>query len=205
MPNVFLLGRPGCGKSLVYRLLEEELRSAGYRGELMRIDDFPVLKHIFDTDVGHKRHRPAPGGGVKITDNTVWDDLSKALNEKALELQSPDRLLFIEFSRDSYVRALKHFSPEVLSNSMIVYIDAPFDVCWERNARRAREEQGLDAHLVSREEMEKTYARDDHEELPKHLAVPMLVVRNYGDVQELRAELASVVERLRTTLLRAGD
>jgi len=197
MPNVFLLGRPGCGKSLVYRLLGEELRSAGYRGELMRIDDFPVLKRIFDTDVGHKRHRPAPGGGVKITDDTVWDDLSKALNEKALEFQSPSRLLFIEFSRDSYVRALKHFSPEVLSNSIIVYIDAPFDICWERNLRRTREEEGLDAHLVSREEMEKTYARDDHEELSKRVGVPVLVVRNYGGVQELRAELANIVKKLR--------
>jgi len=197
MPNVFLLGRPGCGKSLVYRLLEEELRSAGYKGELMRIDDFPVLKHVFDTDIEYKRHRPAPGGGVKITDDTVWDDLSKALNEKALELQSPDRLLFIEFSRDNYVRAFKHFSPEVLMNSIIVYIDAPFDLCWERNLRRASEEEGLDAHLVSREEMEKTYARDDHEELPKHIAAPVLVVRNYSGVQELRTELAGVVGKLR--------
>ena len=177
MPNVFLFGRPGCGKSLVYRLLEEELRSAGYRGELMRIDDFPILKRIFDTDVRYKRHRPAPGGGVKITDDKVWDDLSEALNEKALELQSPNRLLFIEFSRESYTRALKHFSPEVLENSIIVYIDVPFDLCWERNLRRALEERGLDAHLVSREEMERTYALDDHEELPKRVAAPVLVIK----------------------------
>lgn len=197
MPNVFLLGRPGCGKSLVYRLLEEELRSAGYGGELMRIDDFPVLKRIFDTDVEYKRHRPAPGGGVKITDDTVWDDLSKALNEQALKLQSPSRLLFIEFSRNAYVRAFKQFSPRVLKNSIIVYIDAPFDVCWERNLRRAREEEGLDAHLVSREEMEKTYARDDHEELQKHVVAPVLIVKNESDeIENLKGELKKVVKKL---------
>ncbi|MBA7593266.1 hypothetical protein ES703_00184 [subsurface metagenome] len=197
MPNVFLIGRPGCGKSVVYRILEEELRARGYKGELKRADDFPFLKRIFDTDVEYKRHRPAPGGGVKITDDTVWDDLARALNEQALKLQDPNHLLFIEFSRDNYVRAFKHFSPKILQNSVVVYIDVPFDLCWERNARRVREEKGLDAHLVSREEMEKTYARDDHEELPKHVDVPVLVVKNDSDdFGKLRGELQKVVQKL---------
>jgi hypothetical protein len=203
MPNVFLIGRPGCGKSVVFRIIEEELRKKGFKGELKRIDDFPLLKHIFDTDVEQKRHRPAPGGGLKVTDDTVWDDLAKGLNDQALKLQSPDRLLFIEFSRDDYVRAFKNFSPKILKNSLIVYVDAPFDVCWERNARRVREEKGLDAHLVSREEMEKTYARDDHENLPKHVSSPVLVVKNDSDnLGYLREELQRVVGRLEKGFLR---
>jgi adenylate kinase family enzyme len=198
MPNVFLIGRPGCGKSAVYKLLAEQLREMGYKGELVRIDDFPILKRIFEQDVEQKRHRRLPEGGMKITDDGVWDDLSRALNEQALELQSPGRLLFIEFSRDSYARAFKHFSPEVMRNSVILYIDAPFDICWERNARRVREEKGLDAHLVSREEMEKTYARDDNEELSEHVDVPVLVVKNESDdVEKLRGELQKVVQKLK--------
>jgi len=197
MPNIFLIGRPGCGKSAVFRILEEQLRAKGFKGELKRIDDFPLLKHIFDTDVQHKRHRPAPGGGLKVTDDTVWDDLAKGLNDQALKLQSPNRLLFIEFSRDKYIRAFKNFSRELLKNSLIVYVDAPFDVCWERNARRVREEKGLDAHLVSREEMEKTYAWDDHEELAKHVEAPVLVVKNDSDdLKRLRRELEKVVDKL---------
>jgi adenylate kinase family enzyme len=203
MPNIFLIGRPGCGKSVVFRILEEQLRARGFKGELKRIDDFPLLKHIFDTDVEHERHRPAPGGGLKVTDDTVWDDLAKGLNDQALKLQSPDRLLFIEFSRDNYVRAFKNFSPRILKNSLIVYVDAPFDVCWERNARRVREEKGLDAHLVSREEMEKTYARDDHKELPKHVSALVLVVKNDSDdLGCLREELRKVVGRLEKDFLR---
>ncbi|MDI6820476.1 MAG: AAA family ATPase [Candidatus Hodarchaeaceae archaeon] len=198
MPNVFLIGRPGCGKSAVYKLLEEELRAAGYGGKLMRIDDFPILKQIFDEDIEHRRHRPIPEGGVKVTDDAVWDDLTKALNQRALKLQDPNLLLFIEFSRDSYVRAFKNFSPEILRNSLILYIDAPFDVCWERNARRALEERGLDAHLVSWEEMEKTYARDDSKELPRYVDAPILVVKNDSDdIQKLRRELQKVVKKLK--------
>ena len=192
-----MIGRPGCGKSVAYRILEEELRARGYDGEFKRADDFPFLKHIFDTDVEYKRHRPAPVGGVKVTDDRVWDDLARALNEEALKLQAPNRLLFIEFSRDNYVRAFKHFSPKILQNSIVVYVDAPFDLCWERNARRVRKEKGLDAHLVSREEMEKTYARDDHEELPGHVDVPVLVVKNDSDdFGKLRGELQKVVQKL---------
>jgi hypothetical protein len=138
-----------------------------------------------------------------VTDDTVWDDLAKGLNDQALKLQSPDRLLFIEFSRDNYIRAFKNFSPKILKNSLIVYVDAPFDVCWERNARRVREEKGLDAHLVSREEMEKTYARDDHKELPKHVSALVLVVENDSDdLGRLREELRKVVGRLEKDFLR---
>ena len=201
MPNVFLIGRPGCGKSVVYRILAEELRARGYESELKRVDDFPFLKRIFDTDIEYKRHRPAPGGGVKITDDTVWDDLARALNEQALKLQDPNRLLYIEFSRDNYVRAFKHFSQKILQNSVVVYIDVPFDLCWERNARRVREEKGLDAHLVSREEMEKTYLHDDSEELPNHIDVSVLRVKNdTDDFGKLQAELKMVVDRLAAIL-----
>lgn len=200
MPNVFLLGRPGCGKSAVFRILEEALRANGYKGELTRLDDFPLLKHMFDTDTEYKRHRPAPGGGVKVTDDTVWDDLIKGLDEQAKGLQGPDRLLFIEFSRDSYARAFKNFSPEVLKDSLAVYIDAPFDVCWARNVRRVEQERemGHDSHLVSREEMEKTYAKDDGVELPKFLNIPVLVVKNdTDDVNDLKRELGKVVGKLK--------
>ena len=198
MPNVFLIGRPGCGKSIIYKLLAEQLRARGYKGELMRIDDFPILKRIFEQDVEQKRHRRFPGGGMKITDDRVWDDLSMALNEQALKLQSPGRLLFIEFSRDSYVRAFRHFSHEVMRDSVILYIDAPFDLCLERNARRAREEKGLDAHLVSREEMEETYLHDDHEELQEHVRAPVLVMKNYSDdIKSLKSELQKIVVKLK--------
>ena len=200
MPNVFLIGRPGCGKSIVYKILVEQLRARGYKGDIMRVDDFPILKGIFEQDVEQKRHRRFPGGGMKITDDNVWRDLSMALNEQALKLQSENRLLFIEFSRDSYVQAFKHFSPEVMQNSAIIYIDAPFDVCWERNARRAREEKGLDAHLVSREEMEKTYLHDDHEELQKRVEMPVFIVKNYSDdIKSLKSELEKVVDKLGIT------
>lgn len=40
MPNVFLIGRPGCGKSAVYKILEEELRDWGYQGKMSELMTF---------------------------------------------------------------------------------------------------------------------------------------------------------------------
>ncbi|MFN4133818.1 MAG: hypothetical protein ACK4GQ_05575, partial [Candidatus Hadarchaeales archaeon] len=204
--NIFLLGRPGCGKSAVFHILERELRKRGYGGEIKRIDDFPILKKIFESDVEFKRHRPCPEGGVKVTDDTVWDDLIKGLDRQAKEFLGRDIILFIEFSRDSYRRAFKNFSPEVLKDSVVVYIDAPFDICWERNVRRARLESGLDAHLVSREEMEKTYLHDDHEELQRELDLPVVIVKNDLDGTELlEKELEKVAGNIDTANRELND
>lgn len=202
MPNVFLLGRPGSGKSAVYRIIKEELRERDYDIEAKRIDDFPLLQQIFEEDTEHERHRPAEDGeGVKITDDTVWDDLSKALNEYAKKLQSHDRLLFIEFSRESYVRAFQNFSPEVMENSIAVYIDCPFEICWERNVERWKGGEGIDAHLVSKEEMRETYGEDDHDELSENIDIPLLYVKNdYSGLDRLRKEIQEVIEELQKVI-----
>jgi len=53
---IFLLGRPGCGKSIVYRLLADLIRREKLANETMRIDDFPILKEIAEQDKDFKKH-----------------------------------------------------------------------------------------------------------------------------------------------------
>jgi hypothetical protein len=51
--------------------------------------------------------------------------------------------------------------------------------------------------------MEKTYARDDHRNLPKHVSALVLVVKNDSDdLGCLREELRKVVGRLEKDFLR---
>ncbi len=51
-----MLDHPGCGKSVIYNMLGERLRKEKLASEVMRIDDFPVLKDIVDEDKEFKRH-----------------------------------------------------------------------------------------------------------------------------------------------------
>jgi len=204
---VFLLGRPGSGKSAVYRMLGQRLREEGLASDITRIDDFPVLRELLDRDTEFKRHYRKEGGFV-VTDFTILDDVLEEINSKLKELEQSGRVTFVEFARARYANALKNFDREVLDHSLILYIYCPFDVCVERNVRRFREARGkdIDEHIVPTDIMEHYYRYDDYEELclkseaelRRHVTVPLVVVRN--DVEgmgQLERELEKVMDFLK--------
>ncbi|NLB34274.1 MAG: AAA family ATPase [Elusimicrobia bacterium] len=182
---VFLLGTPGCGKSEFYRRLTKRFKEEGMYDEFPRVDDFPKLWNIFMEDEKSgkwERCRKTDDGGYKVTDPTVWDDILKEVNKDILELKSKaseNSIIFIEFSRPNYVHSItNNFSEEILKDSIAVYMDVPFEVCWERNVRRHEKalDAGSDDHLVSREEMEETYGSDDKGDLEEKLPFPVVFI-----------------------------
>jgi len=200
---IFLLGRPGCGKSVIYNMLGERLRKEKLASEVMRIDDFPVLKDIVDEDKEFKRHLRKEGG-FEVTDLSMLDDVLKRINGQLKKLEKPGRVIFVEFSRNSYIHAMKNFDRDVLNRSLILYIYAPFDVCLERNVRRFREEpKGLDDHIVPSDMMKKYYRHDDYEELylkseaelKQQVPASLVVVRNDAEgLERLKLELEKAVK-----------
>jgi adenylate kinase family enzyme len=193
-----LLGRPGCGKSIIYNMLGERLRKEKLAREVMRIDDFPVLKDIVDEDKEFKRHLRKEGG-FEVTDLSMLDDVLKRINDQLKKLEKHGRVIFVEFSRDSYAHAMKNFDRDVLNRSLILYIYTPFDVCLERNVRRFREgPKGLDDHIVPSDMMHKYYKYDDYEELflksenelKKQAPARLVAIRNDADkLDKLKNEL----------------
>ena len=165
-PFIFLLGRPGCGKSVIYEMFTEKLKKRGLAKEFIRIDDFPILKELFDKDVHFQRHR-RKAGGFEVTDWSIVDEVLKIVNERIKELEKPDRMIFVEFARNNYLQALSNFIPEVLSKSLILYIFAPYQVCYQRNIKRFQEKgkEDLDSHIVPPDLMESYYKEDDFEKL----------------------------------------
>ena len=203
---IFLLGRPGCGKSVVYRLLADLIRRGKLANETMRIDDFPILKEIAEQDKDFKKHIRSEGG-FTITDRSIYDDVLKEMNRKIKLLRKPDKLIFVEFSRSGYAQALKNFDREVLDRSLILYIYCPYEVCLERNIRRFKEgAKDLDEHIVPRDLMEKYYRYDDYEalflrsedELRKQAPAPIAVVKNDAEgLERLGEELGKVMAALK--------
>ncbi|MEW6040079.1 MAG: hypothetical protein AB1633_00980 [Elusimicrobiota bacterium] len=178
---MFLLGRPGCGKSEVYRWTTEHLKKEKIVNDFLRVDDFPKLWNIFmeDEKSGKWEHcQKTPDGGYLVTDDGVWDRILREVNEDLLKLNVSNKAVFVEFSRNNYVHSMKNFSKSVLDNSIIVYIDCSFETCWARNVRRHEKAiaAGTDDHLVSREEMEKTYLYDDKDELLRTAKVPVIII-----------------------------
>lgn len=202
----FLLGRPGCGKSVIYRTLAERVKREGLADDVVRIDDFPVLEELLAEDVEHKRH-VRKEGGFEVTDFSILDDVLKRINQKLKELRKPHRLIFVEFSRDRYTRALGNFDREVLDRSLIIYIYCPFELCLKRNKRRFEEKRvAVDDHIVPTDLMYKYYRYDDYEELflesedalQRQAPTRLVVVKNdLEGLDKLVGELEKVVTALK--------
>lgn len=186
--QVFLLGTPGCGKSEVYRRLAERVVGEGLASDVIRIDDYPQVRACFDADdeaerAGRPRLYSSRGedGGWVVRNPALWDDVLKRVNDDVRRQRRPGRAIFLEFARPDMVRSIaEDFDEDVRASSLLLYIFCPFDICWERNVRRhqAAVASGLDDHLVSREEMERTYLQDDHDRLHR-LGMPFLIVDNH--------------------------
>lgn len=191
---VFLMGRPGCGKSEIYRRVTEEFKNRKLASDFLRVDDFPKLWAKFTSDdaaeksgLPRKYSKTTSDGGYLVTNDGVWDEILKEVDADLKNLAKSGRVIFIEFSRPNYVHSiLNNFSKDVIENSIVIYIDCSFETCWQRNVRRheAAIAAGGDDHLVSREEMEKTYLYDDRDELIKNGKIPVVVVNNEKDGTE---------------------
>lgn len=200
----FLLGIPGCGKSEIYRRLSERLVSEGIVEDCERFDDYPILWDYFQED-GPKTE-PCEDGGYLILDDTLWDDVLEDLDEKCRDASDSDSAIFIEFARGENREALENFSDEIMDNAVILYIHCPFDEAWRRNVERHEQalEEGTDDHLVSREEMEKTYGEVDREQLLENPPAPAIQINNdEPDMDKLEREVNDAYEQIRDLLTTA--
>jgi adenylate kinase family enzyme len=161
---VFLLGRPGCGKSVVYKIIKEAIEKKGI--EAPRVDDFLTLKAIFDKDTEFKRH-VLKDGGFAVTDWTVVDEALKDLCTYVRKDKSDKKIIFIEFARDNYKHAFENFSKDVLDDSVILYLYSTFEECYKRNVARFEKakKEGHDDHIVPLDLMKTYYRTDDYEQL----------------------------------------
>ncbi|MGM0442314.1 MAG: hypothetical protein ACQEQC_07835 [Elusimicrobiota bacterium] len=163
----FMLGRPGCGKSFLYKNVFKPVFSQKGVDEIVRIDDFPILQKLLDEDTKFERH-VRKEGGFEVTDWTIVDDVLKEMDEILKEKEKDGRKIFTEFARDNYREAVENFSDYVRKRGVLIYIWSPFEVCMESNRSRFEDEDKnheTDDHIVPTSLMEGYYKTDDLEDL----------------------------------------
>src|SRR5712691_5718201 len=118
MPEkLFILGRPGSGKSHAARFFELDVRIKG--GTFFRVNDYEFLQRQFFFDSNHVRFNPVGDNGFNVRDGTVLDEALIDVTKKArycCESEAYD-LVIIEFARSNYREALQKFGKKFLQGA----------------------------------------------------------------------------------------
>ncbi len=206
--NVFLLGRPGSGKSMVARLIEMFAKENGWSAYY--INDYGYLQNMFLQEekelIPPKERKFSPMGppecnGFDVKDFSVLDTVLRMMakeveaweveNESEEENKSgtEDKLCLIEFARANYRDALQLFGSKLLKGAHLLYLNVDIECCIKRNHQR------ID-HFVSDEIMTTYYREDDWSRVMYNLQHnwDKCVIRNSGTLQDLKQEVEEWVD-----------
>ncbi len=203
--KVFILGRPGGGKSTVARLIEMFASDIGW--SIHYINDYELLQKMFlqekDQGIPRKERKFQPAGpeecnGFDVTElsvlDTVLDKMRMEVEKVESETSEEDNILcLIEFARANYRHALQLFSCDLLRNAYLLYLDIDMGSCLERNHQRTD-------HFVSDEIMRTYYGEDDWSDLSLYLqqnldiCVNTWEIKNTGSLQDLTQAVEQLVD-----------
>ncbi len=158
--KVFVLGRPGSGKSTAARVLNRFFQDRGCTTR--HINDYDILKQMFLADHDHQRFLPTPHNGFDAIDLSVF---AVALYEveRLVNFYSPTTdLITIEFARDDYHEAFQCFTPQFLHDAYVLFMDADLETCLHRVHERTANPQSADDHPSYSDERFRYHYHKDH-------------------------------------------
>jgi len=199
-PKIFLLGRPGSGKTTVARAIQDAVKSAGAPRAVKWVSDATYLWRVFRASgVGNESVEPTEDGGYFIKDATLYQKALQNLARRAKRAETRAALIILEFSRGNYVEALDLLAQKGVQPDLIVYLDVDFEIAIHRNRRRPTEGRG-DRHYVSEREMRTTFLSDDLDQLKEKYKGRILVLAESAEPQEpeaVRGHAVQILERLK--------
>ena len=158
--KVFILGRPGSGKTTAARSISKLAEARGLSA--LHLNDYDVLKQMFLADTEHRIFRPTAHHGFDVLDFSILDTALQELGNVVERYSVSKDIITIEFARDNYHQALQNFKYELLHDACFLYIDATFETCLRRIHNRVALPATEDDHPSLSDELFKIYYREDH-------------------------------------------
>jgi hypothetical protein len=202
--------RPAAGKSEILdflsRLAPAERRERYHLGELILIDDFPMLWAWFEEDhilkeMGYPPLHTDANGDFKYP--YLWHLLIRRINLEYEKIQrdrpslSHSHSVIIEFSRGAehggYRQAYRHLSRNILSRASLLYVDVSWEESLRKNRRRFNplKPDSILEHGLPDERLERLYkdcdwpefsAGDPHYITIEESRLPYVIFENEDDV-----------------------
>jgi adenylate kinase family enzyme len=178
--KIFLLGRPGSGKSSAARRIEKLVRKRNCN--VVRINDYDILKEMSEID--DSKFRKVAYGGFDVLDFSVLDVALKEEERKAKDKATFTNIIIIEFARSDYYEALKKFSKSFLQDAYFVFFDTNIETCMQRIRCRAKHPMTSDDYFVSEQINRGYYAKQEFSyEMAEQLgidAAKLVIFNNNG-------------------------
>jgi shikimate kinase len=199
--TVFVLGRPGSGKSTAAHYLNKLLRLQDW--STSHFNDYDILLEMFRADTERKRFRATAHNGFDAIDLNVLDEALVEL-EKRVQTRIPHTdLVTIEFARDDYRRALRQFSSPFLQDSYFLFLDADIETCLRRVHERVARSRSTDDHpSFSDEIFRRYYARDNKGYMSYALQTdfslkqPVTLIENSGSLEQFLLNIEHFAQEL---------
>ena len=213
--KLFILGRPGSGKSEAARQIKERVQQRGWSP--VHINDYAILLEMFLVDNEHNTFVPVDFGGFDVIDFTVLDIALEEVRDEAHKHISSSHvdLIIIEFARADYSKALKIFAPDFLRDAYFLYLDTDLDACVERVYERTAHPTTPDDHYISDKIIRTYYQLDNRPYMTSNFtkdygidAKRLMVIENMGSRQEFIRKINEFVEfilKQEANLLRETD
>ena len=170
--KVFVLGRPGSGKTTAVLQMLKEAEKSGLR--TFRMKDYEILYRMFKQELQElsysnhyckKKFRQTDYDGFDVLDhsvfNTALEQLEKNIQAIQRQYNEQNGIITIEFARDNYQDALKRFSSEFLRDAYFFFVETQVEKCIERIYQRVTNPPRPDYHFVSEFIMHTYYSQDN--------------------------------------------
>jgi len=192
--KLFILGRPGSGKSSAAGIIATIAQCRGWI--TFHINDYDILKEMAQADSAQKIFHLTEHGGFNVRNFSVLDVALRELEKRAQHLSlEQDTLIIIEFARDDYSKALKWFSPGFLQDAYFLFMHLDLDTCVERIQKRITytytDPPISDNHYVSEEIVRGYYHKDNRQYIEDSLKTDygimklIRIIDNSGSLLEL--------------------
>ena len=148
--KVFLLGRPGSGKTSAFYILEKIARKK--KKKAIRFREYTILREMIHQDGFKNNFRFVEFGGLDILDFSVFNESARRLEQQIqsyLSTSNENELIFIELARDDYSQAMNCFSREFLQDAYFLFTEADVETCINRIHYRVAHPRKTDGHYVS--------------------------------------------------------
>ncbi|HYU74679.1 MAG TPA: AAA family ATPase [Ktedonobacteraceae bacterium] len=199
--KIFVLGRPGSGKSTAARKVNYLLGQYGW--SVRHVNDYEILYEMFLADTQHLRFRPTEHNGFDAIDLAVMDNVLEEVEKRARNNLLEVNAVTIEFARNDYRKALKQFTPAFLKSAYFLFLDADIETCLRRVHERVERPNSIDDHPSFSDDIFRQYYNRENREYMAHclqrevgLCQKVKVINNTGAFGNFLSHLEQYVNEI---------